>query len=178
MDLVIIAGAVNITSKIAEYFGLIEGTSTNVRKLLHQAFISAKDNLEYAGSSTGENQINYVMRAKDCFIDAVAVEENENKILALVGLSVCQYFLRDIDGAQRSLDRIQEVNLSSAEKNKALAADVFEKISSLNPINRFINKKLKRKYNDGMSFLEKRIYEFEAMKKKAIQMNNKLIEKQ
>ena len=39
---------IGVASKIAGYFGLIEGVNTKITKLLHQAFISAKANLEYA----------------------------------------------------------------------------------------------------------------------------------
>jgi len=181
MDIVISAGVVNIASKIAEYFGLIESVSTNVRRLLHQAFNSAKDNLEYARISKGNNQIDYVKRAKDCFVDAIAVEENENKILALVGLSMCQYFLHDIDGAQRSMYRIREVNLSSAEINKFMAMDaVIAGTTRLFPVNYFVFKvvsKMMAKHDfDDISLLHKRESELEDMKKKAIQINNKLIE--
>lgn len=77
-------------AKIAEYFGLIEGVNTKVTKLVHQAFISAKDNLTYAKGTTGQNQIEYIKQAKSEFIRAVAVEENENKILSLAGLAMCQ----------------------------------------------------------------------------------------
>lgn len=38
---------IGAASKIAEYFGLIEGVNTKVTKLLHQAFNSAKANLEF-----------------------------------------------------------------------------------------------------------------------------------
>ena len=74
-----------VASKIAEYFGLIEGVNTHVTKLLHQAFNSAKANLEYARYTTEQNQIDYIKQARIEFNQAVAVEENENKILALVG---------------------------------------------------------------------------------------------
>ena len=43
-----VGGFINIGGKIAEYFGLVDGTSTQVTKLVHQAFKSAKDNLENA----------------------------------------------------------------------------------------------------------------------------------
>ncbi len=69
-----VGGFINITGKIAEYFGLVEGVSTQVTKLVHQAFKSANDNLEYAKMTSGQNQIDYIKRAKDCFIGAVVVE--------------------------------------------------------------------------------------------------------
>lgn len=151
--------------KNCRIFGLIETVSTDVTKLLHQAFLSAKDNLEYASTTTGQNQIDYVKRAKDCFIDAVAVEENENKILALVGLSMCQFFLQDYKNAQKSLDRIRDVNLTTAEKVKykalnALKYHVF--IGLFFPIDH--------------DFLRVRESAFMRVKEDAINLNRKMIQ--
>lgn len=105
-------------AKIAEYFGLIEGVNTKVTKLVHQAFISAKDNLTYAKGTTGQNQIEYIKQAKSEFIRAVAVEENENKILSLAGLAMCQYFFCEKQNANNTLGRISDVNLTTSEKAK------------------------------------------------------------
>lgn len=112
---------INASGKIAKFFGLIEGVSTQVTKLVHQAFKSAQDNLEYAKTASGQNQIDYIKRAKDLFIDAVAVEENENKVLALVGLSMCQFLLGDTINAEKSFERIESVELTTAKKTKYAA---------------------------------------------------------
>ena len=109
---------IGATSKIAEYFGLIEGVNTKVTKLLHQAFNSAKTNLEYARNTTGQNQIDYIKQARVEFNQAVAVEENENKILALVGLAMCQYLLGETSNANVTFDKINDVTLTRAEKAK------------------------------------------------------------
>lgn len=109
---------IGAASKIAEYFGLIEGVDTKVTKLLHQAFNSAKANLEYARNATGQNQIDYIKQARVEFIQAVAVEENENKILALVGLAMCQYLLGETSNANVTFDKINDVTLTRAEKAK------------------------------------------------------------
>lgn len=105
---------INIGSKIAEYFGLIEGVSTKVTKLLHQSFNSAKINLEYARNATGQNQIDYIQVAKNKFIEAVTVEENENKVLALAGLAMCQLFLKDDINAQITIRQIVDVELTTS----------------------------------------------------------------
>lgn len=109
------------TSKIAEYFGLIQGVDTKVTKLLHQSFNSAKSNLEYALSASGQNQIDYIKQAKNEFNQATQVEENENKILALVGLSMCQFLLGDKENATVTYNKIESVNLSNSERNKCIA---------------------------------------------------------
>ena len=114
-------------SKIAEYFGLIEGVNTKVTKLLHQAFNSAKANLEYARNAIGQNQIDYIKQARVEFNQAVAVEENENKIFALVGLAMCQYLLGETSNANVTFDRISSVTLTRAEivKNTAFMVRIY-----------------------------------------------------
>lgn len=122
---------IGAASKIAEYFGLIEGVNTKVTKLLHQAFNSAKANLEYARNATGQNQIDYIKQARVEFNQAVAVEENENKILALVGLAMCQYLLGETSNANVTFDRISSVTLTRAEIVKYTASRVVPSIVTL-----------------------------------------------
>jgi hypothetical protein len=125
MEAATIRAGISVGIKIAEYFGLIETVATDVKKLVHQAFESANDNLEYARTANGQNQVHYVLEAKNNFIKAVVVEENENKVMALCGLSMCQYFLCDDNNAQRTMDRIKDVELTRAEKVKAIAMDAI-----------------------------------------------------
>lgn len=167
-----VGGIVNISGRIAEYFGLIEGVSTQVTKLIHQAFKSAKDNLEYAKMTSGQNQIDYIKRAKDRFIDAIAVEENENKVLALVGLSMCQYLLGDSIGAQKSLDRIDDVELSRAEITKYAVAQAG-KYAILNPLVHLVSRFITE---DSSPSLAARIKRFENTKNEAIKANRKLLQ--
>lgn len=164
--------AINIGCKIAEYFGLIEGVSTKVTKLVHQALISAKDNLEYARSSSGPNQIDYIKRAKDRFIDAVAVEENENNVLALVGLSMCQYFLGDSSGAQITYERINEITLSNAEITKYMMAQTASWCSYVIPWSKLVALYTTGKVNPS---LKARLEEFEQVKQRAQSTNRKLL---
>ena len=85
----LIFGSINLTKAMVAYFGLIIGlinsVDSNVHKLLHQAFKSAIQNLEYAESALEQNRMEYVRTARERFIDAIAVEENENLISAYVG---------------------------------------------------------------------------------------------
>lgn len=113
-----IGAMIGVSSKIAEYFGLIEGVNTLITRLLHQAFNSAKSNLEYARNARGQAQIDYIKQARIEFNQAVAVEENENKLLALVGLSMCQYLLGDEYNSRKTLNMINDVELTRAEKTK------------------------------------------------------------
>lgn len=114
-----VSESTNISDKVTKYFEFVDGVSTQV-KIAHQALKSAKDNLEYAITASGQNQIDYITQAKNMFVDAVTVEKNENKILAIVGLSMCQYLLGDNHGAQYTMERINDVELTRAEKIKAM----------------------------------------------------------
>lgn len=107
----------NISGKVTDYLGLVVDVSAQV-KIEHQAFKGAKDNLEYAITSSGQNQIDYIKQAKNMFIYAVTVEDNENKILAIVGLSMCQYLLGDNFSAHYNMERINDVELTRSEKLK------------------------------------------------------------
>ena len=158
---------IGAASKIAEYFGLIEGVNTKVTKLLHQAFNSAKANLEYARNATGQNQIDYIKQARVEFNQAVAVEENENKILALVGLAMCQYLLGETSNANVTFDRINEVNLTKAE---------------IGVVKSFI-RSFKAVWNattdwEGniVIFEEDRIGEFESVKENALNLKNRILQ--
>lgn len=85
----VIFGSINLTKSIAEYLGLIESTNLLLNKLIHQAFRSAISNLEYAYYSSGSIQKDYLRQARNEFNQAVAVEDNEAKIYALLGLAMC-----------------------------------------------------------------------------------------
>lgn len=165
-----ITGIINGSAKIAEFFGLVEGVSTQVTKLVHQAFKSAKHNLENAQYASGQNQIDYIKRAKDCFIDAVAVEENENKILSLVGLSMCQYLLGDKINAERSLCRIKSVELTRAEITKYTAAQAVK--FGLIPFSQLASKFLTGELSPS---LKERIERFEKARNDAISINKTLL---
>lgn len=155
---------IGAASKIAEYFGLIEGVNTKVTKLLHQAFNSAKANLEYARNTTGQNQIDYIKQARVEFNQAVAVEENENKILALVGLAMCQYLLGETSNANVTFDRISSVTLTRAEIAKYTAPMV-------NPII-FLGARLLLPFNS----LEERVQHFELIKRNGLNKRLNLLQ--
>jgi hypothetical protein len=158
---------IGAASKIAEYFGLIEGVNTKVTKLLHQAFNSAKANLEYARNATGQNQIDYIKRARVEFNQAVAVEENENKILALVGLAMCRYLLGETSNANVTFDRINEVNLTKAEIGVVKSFIRFFK-AICNATTDF--------EGNMVIFEEDRIGEFESVKENALNLKNRILQ--
>ena len=155
---------IGAASKIAEYFGLIEGVNTKVTKLLHQAFNSAKANLEYARNATGQNQIDYIKQARVEFNQAVAVEENENKILALTGLAMCQYLLGETFNANVTFDKIKDVVLTRAEVAKYSALNVASIIT--------LGARLLLPFNS----LEERILHFNEVMVNSINKRNKLLQ--
>jgi hypothetical protein len=158
---------IGAASKIAEYFGLIEGVNTKVTKLLHQAFNSAKANLEYARNATGQNQIDYIKQARVEFNQAVAVEENENKILALVGLAMCQYLLGETSNANVTFDRINEVNLTKAEIG-VVKSFIRSFKAICNATTDF--------EGNMLIFEEDRIGEFESVKENALNLKNRILQ--
>lgn len=164
---------IGAASKIADYFGLIEGVNTKVTKLLHQAFNSAKANLEYARNTTGQNQIDYIKQARVEFNQAIAVEENENKILALVGLAMCQYLLGETSNANVTFDRISSVSLTRAEKNRYLARKNAIRIAFLLPYNVIIGDPLRPILDFSLS---ERKACFEAYKKETLNKRNKFLQ--
>lgn len=119
----VIFGSINLAQSIAGYMGLIESVGGDVKKLLHQSLKSALQNLEYARSATGQNQLDYIRAARERFIDAISVEQNESLISAIVGLAMCQHLLGDDKNVKVTLDRINSVELTLSEKTKSAGLD-------------------------------------------------------
>ena len=162
---------IGVSTKIAEYFGLIDSVDSKMTKILHQAFNSATMNLEYALHASGQNQIEYIRQARIEFNQAVSVEENENKILALAGLSMCQSLLGDKANASVTCDMISQVELSLPEMAKAVAFDVAGGIGGL--AGHYIGKKV------GLSktvfSTSNRLDNFKAVQQSAISMSRKCL---
>lgn len=146
MSPAIIFTSINTAKAVAAYFGLIESVGGNVQKLLHQAFKSAIQNLKYAQSSSGQNRVDYIRTAKDRFIDAISVEENENLVSSLVGLAMCQYLLNDFNNVQITMSRIKNVELTLAAKTKAAGSGylkgglrIFGAFNAIDQVNKRID---------------------------------------
>ena len=124
----IAVGTMNATLAIASYFELIDTVSSDVSKLLHQSFKSARMNLELAQTSSElVQQKEYLKEARNKFIEAIAVEKDENLVSAYAGLTMCQLLLGDNANAQLTLKKISQVELSKSEKTKS-AAKGFAKV--------------------------------------------------
>ena len=125
MEPTCIFSAINATKSIAEYLGLVESINSDIKALLHQSFMSAKMNLEYAKDATSKNQREYIFEAKNKFIEAIAVETGYNLVTSYLGLATCQFLLGDIFNARKSLENIRSVELPKMERNRAIASDIF-----------------------------------------------------
>lgn len=121
------------------WFFLEESVSADVKKLLHQSFESAINNLKSAcDSETPEECKEYLKRARDKFNDAIPVEENENKVASYLGLAVCQYLLGGVANSKITMEKIKDVELSEREGRKYRTLDFGKSIlGNLNPLRRF-----------------------------------------
>jgi predicted YcjX-like family ATPase len=116
-------GTMNATLAIASYFELIDTVSSDVSKLLHQSFTSARMNLELAQTADDQVQRNeYLKEARSKFIEAVAVEKDENLVSAYAGLALCQYLLMEKTNAQLTIEKLLGVELSLSSKIKGAIA--------------------------------------------------------
>ena len=104
-----------ILDSIKSYTALID---QNVQSLMHMYFNSAYKNLDYALIASADNRKSYLLQARNCFIDATNFEKNENLILSLVGLALCQTLTNDMDNSLNSLQRVKNVDFSLPNENE------------------------------------------------------------
>lgn len=124
--LVLNIGVATCAKFIAEYLGLIENTSANTAALRHEPLKSAISWFENANNCTKEPlMLNYLQDARRKFMEAVSLEEYENKITAILGLSFCQLMLGDRENAEKSIQGINNVNISQAEVIKRAGKEII-----------------------------------------------------
>lgn len=162
---------IGAATKIAEFLRLVESVDSKVTKLLHQSLKSALSNLEYAQHSNGQNQIEYIKQARVEFNQAVNVEEDENKILALTGLSICQSLLGDKGNASVTYNRISQVELSLKEMAKYTAIDVAAGWGGL--AGGYLLKKMGLR--NAVTFISSRQDTFRTVKQSALSMARKYL---
>lgn len=126
MEPILIIKAAFAAASVCKYLDFIEDkVSADIKKLMHQSFESAKLNLNAAKRSTSAEECNkYLTRAVQKFHDAIAVEENENKVSCYLGLAICQYLLGDTLNAEFNIENIAMVELSKREMKKYKAMDL------------------------------------------------------
>jgi len=120
--LIISFGIATCVKFISEYLGIIEGADSNTQKLRHEPLISALSWLYNANNCKNKDMMQtYLHDARREFMKAVSLEEDENKITALLGLAMCQQMFGDKINAQNNLARIKDVSLSAGAIARANA---------------------------------------------------------
>lgn len=105
-----------LNESIKDYLGLIRN---DVQSLMHMYFKSAYENLEYALNAHPDCKREYLVQARNRFIDAGAIEKNDNLILSYLGLSLCQNLLGDSSNSLITINRIKEVDWADIYLNNA-----------------------------------------------------------
>ena len=164
-----------VSKFVVEYFDLIESTSKQIDRLLHQSFITAKEMLESARLAPVTQQESLVMGARQKFYEAIAVEKNENLMLALVGLSMCHMLLGDSANAEKYLEKIGKVKLTRSEYAKSAAKDYLA--TAIGPWGMY--KQIKSLYKKKPDILIENINErkasFSQQKEECIRIGNRLL---
>jgi hypothetical protein len=152
---------------IGKYIGIINSTSTDIKKMMHKDLLSANELLNDAKQSEMDgNRRIFLKEALSKFTDAVQLEEDEAKITALAGKSMCHFLLNEKELAFQYRDKINEVRLSKMEDRKGRVKD-FAKGSSkylMGPV--WGN--ILGPYLDTLRFRKMRILSLEVSKKKWI----------
>lgn len=91
--------------RIAEYLQLVESAKAKLNRLSDMHLNAANYSLKSALRTQNPKEYNeYLLRAKDKFIDAIAVEEKYvNKFSAHFGLAFCNYLLKDQENMEYNL---------------------------------------------------------------------------
>jgi len=76
----------SISESILSYTRLIK---SDVQLLMQMYLKIAYENLNYALTASRENQNEYLRHARNRFIDATTIENNENLNLSYIGLTLC-----------------------------------------------------------------------------------------
>lgn len=164
-----------VSKYVAEYFDLIDSTSKQVERLLHQSFITAKEMLESAKLAPVTQQESLLIGARQKFYEAIAVEKNENLMLALVGLSMCHMLLGDSANAEKYLEKIKKVKLTRSEYAKSAAKDYLSTV--IGPWGMY--KQMKSLYTKKPDILIENINErkasFSRQKEECIRIGNRLL---
>lgn len=95
-----------VNEQILNYVTLI---NDEMQKVLHMCFKSAIENLNYALHASEENKVDYILQARNRFVDATTIEVNENLIIAHFGLALTQFLLNDKTNGLNTLEKIKNI---------------------------------------------------------------------
>jgi hypothetical protein len=91
---------------IKDFLDLIRN---DIQSMMHMHFRSAYENLNYALHANANNKKEYLVQARNRFIDASTIERNDNLILTYLGLAFCQELLDDLANSNITLNKIRGV---------------------------------------------------------------------
>lgn len=95
-----------VNEQILNYVTLI---NDEMQKVLHMYFKSAIENLNYALHASEENKVDYIIQARNRFVDSTTIEVNENLIIAHFGLALTQFLLNDKTNGLNTLEKIKNI---------------------------------------------------------------------
>ena len=95
-----------VNEQILNYVTLI---NDELQKVLHMYFKSAIENLNYALHASEEHKVDYIIQARNRFVDATTIEVNENLIIAHFGLALTQFLLNDKTNGLNTLEKIKHI---------------------------------------------------------------------
>lgn len=108
---------------IRQYIALLK---SDIQDLMHIFFRSACQNLDLALYADEKCYQDYLLQARNRFIDALAIEKNENLILSYLGLSLCQLLLGDINNYKRSLRQILEISFTKSQIDEEFICEFIQ----------------------------------------------------
>ena len=105
--------------------------SQNVQRLTHMYLNSAIENMRYAQNSSGEALYNYIAQAKNRFIDASVVENNENLIISYLGLAFCQIVMGENNNVLLTLQSVKKIHYINEEMIEWNSIDYYKRAQIL-----------------------------------------------
>lgn len=102
---------ISASVKLSEYLDFIDSNRAKLDRILQGSFNSAKLNLEYALRTSNEKErMDYVRRAKEKFIDALATEKSaDNLFMSYFSLAFCNKLLNDEQNMRKNLQSAYKV---------------------------------------------------------------------
>jgi hypothetical protein len=96
-------------TKLAEFFGIIEGIDRKISKLLCADLEYAKKQLTLLPGCSEENRIIYVRKAGDAFCRAISQVDGTNRAIAYLGHAWCLVVLKESTNAIKELRLLTEI---------------------------------------------------------------------
>lgn len=157
------SGDINRSNQIIiDYVRLVR---SDIESLMHIYFRSALENLNYALTASDGNKKDYLLQARNRFIDALTVEINENLLLSHLGLALCQHLLGDEINCIKTLERVKNINyLPNNDENLIRHNMLINPINFANLIRAYrysLNSNIKVEKDSRLSSLYQFIEEYE-----------------